>query len=177
MCAMVSDTIQRDAASARKRTWSAKLRTPFAVLALVADERGLAELHYRPRDEDEQAPTNAIAQQAVRELERYVADPQYRFTVPLAPRGSAFQRRVWDALRAIPVGESRTYGEIAHAVGSAPRPVGQACGANPIALIVPCHRVVGSRGALGGFMHRTSDDAVGVKRWLLEHEGCRFGLF
>src|SRR4030095_13807993 len=82
--------------------------------------------------------------------ERYLDDPEFKFTIPLAPGGTPFQRRVWDAIRAIPVTESRTYGEIARAVRSAPRAIGQACGANRIALIIPCHRVVGSRGAIGG---------------------------
>jgi methylated-DNA-[protein]-cysteine S-methyltransferase len=86
-------------------------------------------------------------------------------------------------IRAIPLSESRTYGEVARAVRSAPRAVGQACGANRIALIIPCHRVVGSCGALGGFMgsaegERPGADAadpLAIKRWLLRHEGYRFG--
>ena len=103
--------------------------------------------------------------------------PEFEFTVPLNARGTPFQRRVWDAIVAIPKGESRTYLEVAHAVRSAARPVGQACGANHIALMIPCHRVVGTRGALGGFMHKAQGDALDVKRWLLAHEGYRFGLF
>ena len=158
--------------------WSATLRAPFAVLGVRADAHAVTEVAYLPLGERAVAPRGAIAARAMRELERYLGDPDFRFTVPLAPGGTAFQSRVWDAIRAIPRGESRTYGEIARAVGSGPRPVGQACGANRIALIIPCHRVVGSRGALGGFMHAA--DAEGpraIKRWLLEHEGYRFGLF
>ncbi len=170
------ETMERRAAATGERTWSANVRTPFAVLGLMTDGCALTELHYRPLREREQAPCDAIAEHAVRELERYLADPHYRFTVALAPRGTPFRRRVWEAIAAIPVGESRTYGEIARTVHSAPRAVGQACGANPIALIVPCHRVVGSRGALGGFMNHASGDPITIKRWLLEHEGYRFGL-
>lgn len=171
-----TETTELAPAAARGRTWSAKLRTPFAVLALVTDDHALSELHYRPPGDDEQAPTNAIAQRAVRELERYLADPQYRFTVPLAPRGSAFQRRVWDAIASVPVGQTRTYGELAHSLGETARAIGQACGDNPIALIVPCHRIVASGGALGGFMHRRAGDALAIKRWLLIHEAGRFEL-
>lgn len=71
--------------------------------------------------------------------------------VPLAPRGTAFQRRVWDALLAIPYGETRTYGELAAVLGSSPRAVGAAVGRNPISVIIPCHRVLGADGSLTGY--------------------------
>lgn len=156
-------------------TYAAKLATPFAVLGVRTDGRAVTQLAYLPRGERPSAPNDAVAERAVRELERYLADPQFRFTVPLAPGGTPFQRRVWDALAGIPPGQSRTYGEVARAVRSAARAVGQACGANRIALFVPCHRVVGSRGALGGFMNSEEGDPLAIKRWLLVHEGYRFG--
>jgi methylated-DNA-[protein]-cysteine S-methyltransferase len=155
--------------------FAAKLRTPFAVLGIRTENGAVIGVEYLPHAERAAAPADAVAARLAAELERYLRDPRTRFTVPLAPRGTAFQRRVWDAIAAIPIGESRTYGEIAHAVRSAPRAVGQACGANPLALVVPCHRVVGSRGALGGFMHAAAGDPVAIKRWLLAHEGYRFG--
>lgn len=71
--------------------------------------------------------------------------------VPLAPRGTAFQRRVWDALLAIPYGETRTYGELAAALGSSARAVGSAVGKNPVSVIIPCHRVLGAGGSLTGY--------------------------
>jgi AraC family transcriptional regulator of adaptative response/methylated-DNA-[protein]-cysteine methyltransferase len=87
--------------------------------------------------------------------------------LPLDVRASAFQRRVWQALRAIPYGETRTYGQVAAAIGSpgAARAVGRACATNPVALVVPCHRVVASGGNLGGYA-----SGVERKRWLLDHE-------
>ncbi len=91
------------------------------------------------------------------------------------PIGTPFRRRVWDALSTIPVGESRTYGEMARRLATAPRAIGGACGANPIALVIPCHRVVGSQGAMGGFMNAVDGDPIAIKRWLLTHEGYRFG--
>ena len=160
---------------AGSRPYAAKLRTPFAVLGVRTDGRAVTQLAYLPHGERAAAPTDAVAERAVRELLRYLADPQFRFTVPLAPGGTPFQRRVWDALAGIPPGQSRTYGEVARAVRSAARAVGQACGANRIALFVPCHRVVGSRGALGGFMNSEDGDPLAIKRWLLVHEGYRFG--
>lgn len=155
--------------------YAAKFRAPFAVLGLSTDRRALTRLAYLPLDEREQAPTDAVAAKAVRELERYLVDPEFRFTVPLAPGGTPFQQRVWQALHAIAPGQSRTYGEVARLVRSAPRAVGQACGANRIALVIPCHRVVGAMGALGGFMNAAEGDPLAIKRWLLVHEGYRFG--
>ena len=157
-------------------SFSAKLRTPFAVLGLRSDGRAITQLTYLPLSERAQAPADKIAELAVRELERYLADPQFRFTVPIATGGTAFQQRVWTALSGIPLGQSRTYGEVARMVRSAPRAIGQACGANRIALIVPCHRVVGAMGSMGGFMNAESGDPIAIKRWLLTHEGYRFGM-
>jgi len=155
--------------------YTAKLRTAFAVLGIRSDGRAVTRLTYLPLTERAQAPSDPVAERAVREIERYLDDPEVRFTVPLAPGGTAFQQRVWDTLSAIPIGESRTYGEVARMVRSAPRAIGQACGANRIALIVPCHRVVGSSGNLGGFMNAQAGDPIAIKRWLLAHEGYRFG--
>ncbi len=95
-----------------------------------------------------------------------VAPPQ----VPLAPAGTAFQRRVWAALRAIPPGETRTYGALAAALGSHPRAVAGACRANPWVLLVPCHRAVSTCGP-GGFMGATDGWPLALKRRLLAHEG------
>jgi methylated-DNA-[protein]-cysteine S-methyltransferase len=155
--------------------FAAKLRTPFAVLGIRISGSALTGVEYLPLSEKAMAPANALAERACRQIQRFLVDPQFRFTLPLAPAGTAFRHRVWDALPAIPVGESRTYGEIARQLGSAPRAIGGACGANPIALIIPCHRVVGSRGSLGGFMGVTEGNPIDIKRWLLTHEGYRFG--
>jgi methylated-DNA-[protein]-cysteine S-methyltransferase len=107
-----------------------------------------------------------------RQLARYFADGRGGFDLALAPRGTEFQRRVWALMRAIPAGETRTYGSIARELGSAPRAVGQACRANPLPIVVPCHRVVAAHG-LGGFAGDTSGRRLAVKRWLLRHEGVR----
>ncbi len=161
----------------RELPYAAKLATPFAVLGVRTDGRAVTRIAYLPRDEPTLPPQGAVAEMLADEIARYLADPAYRFTVPLAPAGTAFQQRVWRALAQIPPGQSRTYGEVARMVRSAPRAVGQACGANRIALVIPCHRVVGALGSLGGFMG-TADagsDPIGIKRWLLRHEGYRFG--
>lgn len=155
--------------------WSATMRAPFAALGIRTVGGAVTALAYLPKDARPVAPANATAALAMRELEQYLDDAEFRFSVPLAPRGTPFQQRVWSAIRSIPLRESRTYGEIARQVRSAPRAIGQACGANPIALIIPCHRVVGSGGTLGGFMGADIGGPIAIKRWLLTHEGYRFG--
>jgi methylated-DNA-[protein]-cysteine S-methyltransferase len=106
-----------------------------------------------------------------RQLADYFADGRRGFDLPLALSGTPFQLRVWSAMRAIPPGATRTYGELARELGSSPRAVGQACRSNPCPIVVPCHRVVGVRG-LGGFAGYRSGRRVAVKRWLLRHEGA-----
>ena len=155
--------------------YAACVRTPFAVLGLDTDDRAITAIRYLPAHVRASAPRTPLARRAVAQLERYLHDPTFRFTLPLARDGTAFQRRVWEAIAEIPVGESRTYAEIARTVRSSARAVGGACGANRIALVIPCHRVVGSRGALGGFMNATAGEGIAIKRWLLIHEGYRFG--
>jgi methylated-DNA-[protein]-cysteine S-methyltransferase len=155
--------------------YAAKLDAPFAVLGIRTSGGAVTGIEYLPKNERAMAPADALAERTCRQLQRYFADPEFRFALPLAPAGTAFRRKVWDALAGIPVGESRTYGEVARRLHTAPRAVGGACGANPIALVIPCHRVVGSQGSLGGFMGTTDGDPVAIKRWLLTHEGYRFG--
>jgi methylated-DNA-[protein]-cysteine S-methyltransferase len=161
--------------SSHAAVYAAKIATPFAVIGLRTNGSALTALIYLPLTTRTQAPVDRVAEKTARELESYLDDPGYRFTVALAPAGTPFRHRVWTALSAIPLGESRTYGDIARTIGSAPRAVGQACGDNPIALIIPCHRIVGAQGTLGGFMHAGEGDPVAIKRWLLSHEGHRFG--
>lgn len=120
-----------------------------------------------------QAPTNAIAAEAVRQLEAWLADADFVFGLPLQAAGTAFQRRVWQQIADIPAGETRTYGQLAKNLNNAPRAVGQACGANPYPVVVPCHRVVATGGGLGGFNRERGGFLLDVKRWLLTHEGHR----
>jgi methylated-DNA-[protein]-cysteine S-methyltransferase len=118
-------------------------------------------------------PTNSGAKQIAAALQAYFANPGYRFHLSLHLQGTPFQRRVWQALQAIPAGETRTYGDLAKQLHSGARAVGMACRANPIPVIVPCHRVVAANG-LGGYAGKTAGRQLGIKRWLLQHEGVRF---
>lgn len=94
----------------------------------------------------------------------------FRFDLPLAPAGSEFQQAVWHFMLAIPAGQTRTYGEAAAAIGGEARAVGQACGANPLPVIIPCHRILAAGGAAGGY---SGKGGLATKRWLLRHEGAR----
>lgn len=120
-----------------------------------------------------EAATPVLAE-ARRELDAYFAGTSTRFTVPLAPIGTEFQRKVWAALRAVPFGATTTYAALAQAIGrpGAFHPVGAAVGRNPMSLFVPCHRALGSDGSLTGY-------AGGLmrKRWLLDHESREPRLF
>jgi methylated-DNA-[protein]-cysteine S-methyltransferase len=117
------------------------------------------------------APQTALAAEAARQLEAWLADPSFVFGLPLRPAGTTFQRRVWAEIAAIPCGQTLTYGQVANNLHNAPRAVGQACGANPYPVVVPCHRVVASSGGLGGFARERGGFLLDVKRWLLGHEG------
>ena len=113
-----------------------------------------------------------MAAEAVRQLHAYLADPNFVFGLPLRPAGTTFQRRVWEQISAIPTGQTHTYGQLAKNLKNAPRAVGQACGANPYPLVIPCHRVVATGGGMGGFARERGGFLLDIKRWLLTHEGC-----
>jgi methylated-DNA-[protein]-cysteine S-methyltransferase len=150
----------------------AVMDSPIGQLTLVGSEGNLSGLYmteqrYRPEEAIFGERDNALFAEVVSQLEEYFAGERTEFTVPLAPRGTAFQQVVWDALRKVPYGETVTYGELAERIGrpGAARAVGHANGHNPIGIIVPCHRVVGSTGALTGYA-----GGVPRKRFLLDHE-------
>jgi methylated-DNA-[protein]-cysteine S-methyltransferase len=149
--------------------FAAKLDTPFGLVGIRTEGEALAEIVYLPRGAGALAAANALAEKACAQIEEYVADPGYRFSLPLKPTGTAFQRRVWAQIAAIPCGETRTYGDLARRLRSAPRAVGQACGTNYFPLVIPCHRVVAANG-LGGFAHSSGGYLIEVKRRLLAHE-------
>lgn len=115
------------------------------------------------------APRGAAARSAAQQLERYFSFPTTPFTLSLGPHGTAFQQRVWQALQSIPPGHVLTYGALARQLGSSARAVASACRANPVPLVVPCHRVVAAAG-IGGFMGASQGAPIALKQWLLQHE-------
>ena len=149
--------------------YQAKLKVPFGVLGIRCTGDALAGIDFLPAAEKPQRASNAFAATVCEQLLRYLQDPDAQFSVPLDLHGTPHQQKVWQAMRDIPRGQTRGYGEIAAELKSCAQAVGQACGANPIPVIVPCHRIVGKTG-LGGFNRHTDDAHLNVKRWLLAHE-------
>ncbi|GHH40281.1 methylated-DNA--[protein]-cysteine S-methyltransferase [Lentzea cavernae] len=146
--------------------------SPVGPLTLVGDGEALSGLYFdghlrTPRLSDLGPRTSTGFDEVRRQLDEYFSGERRSFDLPLAPRGSAFERSVWALLTAIPYGETRTYGQLAAELGDprAAQAVGNANGWNPISIIVPCHRVVGSRGGLTGYA-----GGLTRKRYLLELE-------
>ncbi|MFZ6675592.1 methylated-DNA--[protein]-cysteine S-methyltransferase [Undibacterium sp. Xuan67W] len=152
--------------------FSAIVHAPFGAIGIRTESQLVTELVYLPPRFPDKAPVDKIAEKASKQIERYLSEPDYRFDLPLKQVGSVFQTKVWQAISSIPRGEVLTYGQIAKHIKSAPRAVGQACGANWFPLVIPCHRVTAA-GGLGGFAHHDDETGfhLGVKRWLLTHEG------
>jgi len=151
-----------------------EIQTPVGRLKMVASDVGLKAILWEndnprriPLEEMTEHRGNHALEIAEHQLTEYFQGQRQRFDVPLDFAGTAFQKKVWQAFLKIPFGETRTYGEIAREIGNsgAVRAVGMACGRNPISIIAPCHRVVGSGGSLGGFA-----GGLDVKRYLLELE-------
>lgn len=149
--------------------------SPVGELLLVASEAGLRAILW-PNDNDERARvklgactegTNEILGQAKTELDEYFAGERRNFDVALDPKGTDFQKQVWSSLRKIDYGTTQSYGQQAVAIDrpTAVRAVASANGKNPISIVVPCHRVIGSNGSLTGFA-----GGLDAKRWLLQHE-------
>ena len=144
--------------------WTA---SPLGTLLLTLSGGVLTRLRLTEEAPDTSPATpSPAARRVLRELAEYFAGTRKKFSVPIAPAGTTFQRQVWAALRSIPYGEVRTYGEIAHQIGSpgAMRAVGGACHANPVPIVTPCHRVVAAHGP-GGF-----GSGLAIKRRLLALE-------
>ena len=140
------------------------LHTPLGEVTISEDGGAIVALDWgRGRDQE----ATPLLRQARDQLQEYFDAKRMSFDLPLAPVGSDFQKRVWAALCAIPLGETRSYADIARAVGSAPRAVGGANGANPIPLFIPCHRVIAADGSLGGY---SGGDGPATKRYLLDLE-------
>jgi len=146
--------------------WSV-IDSPIGDLSLAVDDEGLCRLHFGAVDVGPQVERDDLLSAAQEQLKAYFAGELTEFDLPLSVRGgSEFERAVWAQLRRIPYGEMQTYGEVAKAVGDpGARAVGVACNHNPIAVIVPCHRVVGAGGKMVGF-----GGGIPTKRHLLELE-------
>lgn len=151
-------------------SYDAILPAPMCRLGACFTGDALTRLDFLPAD----IPVplcrlDARARHLARELDAYWQHPGHPFDLLFVPLGTPFQLRVWHALMNIPAGQPTTYGALAKQLGTAARAVGQACGSNPLPILIPCHRVVAASG-LGGFMHAASGAPLDVKTWLMAHE-------
>lgn len=151
--------------------YQAKYPAPFAVLGIRTVGERLTDIEYLPPKAAPLAPLNRLAEKVCRQIGRYLDDPEFRFDLPFVFSGTPFQCKVWQAICRIPSGSTLTYLDIARELATAPRPVGGACGANRIPIVIPCHRVIGRNG-LGGFMKTGDGFPLDIKRWLLKHENA-----
>src|SRR5262247_833780 len=117
------------------------MAAPFAVLAIRTSGEQLMSIEYLPKGAATLAPVSRLAERVCRQIDRYLEDADYRFDLPFEYRATAFQCKVWRAILGIPRGSTLTYLGIARKLRTAPRPVGGACGANHIPIVIPCHRV------------------------------------
>ena len=145
--------------------------TPVGRLGIEAEGDAITRVAFHapaPARAARREPLAPVVEEACRELRAYFSSDLTVFSVPFSPRGTPFQQEVWRALGRIPYGETRSYAQLAAAIGrpTATRAVGAANGQNPIPIIIPCHRVIGAGGSLVGF-----GGGLDVKRWLLAHEG------
>lgn len=154
--------------------FQARLRAPFATLGITASDTHVTGIRFLAPSVAALVPKkNTIAFLACVQIQSYLENPRFEFDLPLKLASTRHRLDVWEAMQRIPVGATRTYGELAKEIGSSARAVGGACGANPIPVVVPCHRVIGAGRSIGGFMGASAEGfELGIKRWLLEHEGA-----
>jgi methylated-DNA-[protein]-cysteine S-methyltransferase len=155
---------------ARGRDGFAVIPAPFGCVEIRARGDRITSVEVFPEAKPAIMPGNPILDELARQLQAYFRDPASLITVPLDLPSTPFRARVWEGLLEIPAGTVRSYGELAGLLGSGARAVASACRHNPVALIIPCHRVVGSN-HLGGYCGQVAGPYLDIKRWLLRHEG------
>lgn len=163
-----------DDTPSRVSAFQACLRAPFATLGITTSDTHVTGIRFlAPSVPALAPPRNSLAYLACVQIQSYLQDGRFVFDLPLRLSGTRHRLEVWEAMQRIPAGAMRTYGDLARDIRSSARAVGGACGANPIPLVVPCHRVIAANRAIGGFMgQRVEGFELSIKRWLLEHEGA-----
>lgn len=147
------------------------IESPVGNLELLfGNDNILSKINFVDKQKNElPQPKVEAVNLVVKQLSSYFKNAKFKFDLPLKTEGTAFQKRVWQALMKIPAGETITYGDLAKQLKTGPRAIGGACKANPIPIIIPCHRVVGKQG-LGGYAGKRLGSFFAIKKWLLEHE-------
>ncbi|MEO6944825.1 MAG: methylated-DNA--[protein]-cysteine S-methyltransferase [Lacisediminihabitans sp.] len=156
------------------RQFLRRVDSPIGTIELIGTDTAIVSLTieragHLPHEAEPERST-PVLDEAARQLDEYFDGTRHHFELPLCPSGTAFQKAVWQQLSELDFGETTTYGEIGRGTGrpSAGRAVGGAIGANPIPIIVPCHRVLGANGRITGY---SGGNGIPTKSWLLDHEG------
>lgn len=150
-------------------SYQATYALPCTTLGLRIENDSLIGIDFLAPNLPLIAPQSPLAREVLAQLRAYTRNPDFPFDLPLTISGTAYQKRVWQGLCAIPRGKTLSYGELAQQLASGPRAIGRACGDNRLPIIIPCHRVIAKKGP-GGFMHQTSAGPLAIKAWLLAHE-------
>jgi len=146
---------------------TASLRTPIGTLTVVADDTHVLSIGFKKSTATKKGKTSKILSRALTELDEYFRGKRITFTFPMKAKGTQFQRKVWGTMSKIGHGRTMSYADVAKAIGlpKSFRAVANACGRNPLSIVIPCHRVTASNGEMGGYSGGTSK-----KKWLLTHE-------
>lgn len=150
----------------------ASIETPIGWIDVAATDSAIVQLHWHHR-QPKQRDASPLLDEACRQLRAYIDGKLHDFDLPLEAAGSDFAKSVWQQMLAIPYGRSRTYGDVATTLGAPAQVVGQACGQNPIAVIIPCHRILGAN-SIGGY---SSALGLRAKTFLLDLERGQGRLF
>lgn len=151
------------------KNWDSVIASPIGWIGIKIQGDKLSGITFLPVTDSLVPPKDPLTHHVVNELEHYFQNPTHAFAIDFLLSGTTFQQNVWQALREIPCGETRSYGELAKQLNSHPRAIGQACKTNPIPIIVPCHRIVAMHD-LGGFAGKRQGPMMDAKKWLLAHE-------
>ena len=149
-------------------TYEILIEAPFGAVGVRAQGELVTEIALLPAALARSAESLNVHHVSTSQIQAYLKSPRAQFKIKHQVVGTRYQRLVWQAISEIPCCETRTYAELAQQIGSGPRAVANACGANPLPLLVPCHRVVAKNG-LGGFM-QGFEGGLEIKKWLLAHE-------
>jgi len=164
-----TDDLQFTSANAAAERCDAIARLPFGLVGVRTRGKSVEEICFLAPELQPKPALNALAQRGVDQLLAYCADSSIPIDLPLAIKGTDFQRQVWNEIARIPRGSTQTYGDLARRLNGTARAVGQACGDNRLPLAIPCHRVIAATG-IGGFAHHRGGAYERIKRWLLLHE-------
>jgi methylated-DNA-[protein]-cysteine S-methyltransferase len=151
------------------RCYTAVISSPIGKLGIDVQDNLLCNIDFLGDDKTIPLNIEPAAKAVCNELRIYFQNGQHPFNITLLVAGTPFQKKVWQALGKIPPGTTQSYGELAAKLATSPRAIGNACRANAIPIVVPCHRIVGQQGT-GGFVGKTRGAMINIKEWLLAHE-------